>query len=97
MPGIVGLITAMPKERAERELARMLACLQHEPTYTSGIHVDESSGVYAGWVARKASFASAMPVRNESGDVTLLFSGEEFPPAGTLQNLKERKSEAKRS
>lgn len=84
------MITAMPKERAERELARMLACLQHEPTYTSGIHVDESSGVYAGWVARKASFASAMPVRNESGDVTLLFSGEEFPPAGTLRNLKER-------
>ena len=80
----------MPKERAERELARMLASLQHEPTYTSGVHVDESRGVYAGWVARKSSFASAMPVRNESGDVALLFSGEEFPPAGTVQNLKER-------
>ena len=44
--------------------------------------VDESLGVYVGWVARKGSFSDGMPLRNERGDVVLAFSGEEFPEPG---------------
>ena len=36
------------------------------------------------------SFADAMPLRNESGDVTLVFSGEEFPERGTVAGLQAR-------
>jgi asparagine synthase (glutamine-hydrolysing) len=31
-----------------------------------------------------------MPLRNETGDVVLVFSGEEFPEPGTVRSLKER-------
>ena len=90
MPGIVGLITKMPRERAERELLQMVEALRNENFYVTGTWVDEALGVYVGWVARKDSFSDGMPLRNERGDVVLIFSGEEFPEPGTAQRLKER-------
>src|SRR5262245_51578733 len=90
MPGIVGLVTKMPRERAERELGRMLASTQHEPFYQTGTWCDESLGVYVGWAARKGSFADGMPLHNETGDVVLIFSGEDFPEPGTHADLKAR-------
>lgn len=90
MPGIVGLITAMPRERAERELLRMLESVRHESIYVMGTCVDESLGAYVGWAARKGSFSDGMPLRNERGDVSLVFSGEDFPEPGTARRLKEK-------
>jgi len=90
MPGIVGLITRMPREKAERELLQMVEVLCHEDFYVTGMWADESLGVYVGWIARKDSFSDRMPLRNERGDVVLVFSGEEFPEPGTAQRLKER-------
>src|SRR5213594_312292 len=90
MPGIVGLLTRMPRATAERELRRMVEALLHEPFYVAGTWCDESLGVYIGWVARKGSFADGMPLWNERGDVVLVFSGEEFPESGTARRLKER-------
>jgi asparagine synthase (glutamine-hydrolysing) len=90
VPGLVGLITGMPRHCAELQLARMLETLRHESFYVSGTWVDESLGVYVGWVARRGSFADRMPLHNERGDVTLVFSGEEFPETSTVQALQER-------
>jgi asparagine synthase (glutamine-hydrolysing) len=90
MPGIVGLITHMRREQAERELLRMTEALHHETFYVTGTFVEESLGVYVGWVARKDSFSDGMPLRNEREDVVLVFSGEEFPEPGTVRGLKER-------
>lgn len=90
MPGIVGLITKMPREWAEQELLYMVEALRHEDFYVAGTWIDKSLGVYVGWVERKDSFSEGMPLRNESGDVTLVFSGEEFPEPGTAQLLSER-------
>jgi asparagine synthase (glutamine-hydrolysing) len=90
MPGIVGLITAAPRQQAERELQQMVAALRHEPFYTAGTWIDESLGVYLGWVARKNSFSDRMPVSNEREDVVLVFAGEEYPASGTARRLKER-------
>ena len=90
MPGLVGIVTKMPRERAEKQVCSMLKTLCHEPFYVSGTWADESLGVYAGWVARRGSFAEPMPLHNERGDITLIFSGEEFPAPGTLPTLKER-------
>src|SRR5438309_438677 len=90
MPGIVGIITKVPRQQAEQELLRMVEALNHENFYVSGSWAEESLGVYVGWVARKGSFADGMPLRNERGDVALVFSGEEFPEPGTARRLKER-------
>src|SRR2546426_9336223 len=90
MPGIVGLLTRMPRQRAEPELLRMVKAQRHEAFYTTGTWMDESLGVYVGWTARKGSFSDGMPLWNERGDVALVFSGEEFPEPGTARRLKER-------
>jgi asparagine synthase (glutamine-hydrolysing) len=89
MPGIVGLVTRMPRERAERELLRMTEALLHEPFYVKGSWLDESLGVYVGWVARKGSFSDGMPLPNEQGNAVLVFSGEDHPEAGTPTRLKK--------
>lgn len=88
MPGIVGCITRLPRERSEPEVRRMVEALLHEDFYVAGTWAEESLGIYIGWVVRKGSFSDRMPVRNESGEVVLAFSGEEFPEPGTAQRLK---------
>jgi len=90
MPGIVGLITKKPREWAEQQLAVMLQTMLHEPFYVKGTWVDESLGVYVGWVARENSFADRMPIYDERKDVVLVFGGEEFPEPGTARRLKEK-------
>jgi asparagine synthase (glutamine-hydrolysing) len=78
----------MPRQHAERELRQMVAAICHESFYVSGTWSDEDLGVYVGWVARKGSFCDKMPLCNEMGDVSLVFSGEEFAEPGTAQRLK---------
>src|SRR5260370_37009914 len=90
MPGLLGLITKKPRGQAEAELLRMVESLRHETFYETGTWVDESMGVYAGWVARKNSFSDGMPLLNERGDVVLVFSGEEYPEPGMARHLKEQ-------
>jgi asparagine synthase (glutamine-hydrolysing) len=90
LPGIVGLITNLPRAIAERQLLIMVESLCHEPFYVSGTWIDSAQGVYVGWVARQGSFAGCMPLRNERGDVTLVFSGEEFPEPNMVAALRER-------
>jgi len=90
MPGLVGLVTKLPREWAEPQLLRMLDTLRHEAFYESGKWIDEAQGIYVGWVARRGSFVDGMPLKNESGEVNLFFSGEEFPEPGTATTLKQR-------
>jgi asparagine synthase (glutamine-hydrolysing) len=82
MPGIAGLITKMPRERAVALLSRMVEALRHESFYETGTWIDESLGVYVGWCVRKGSFCDGMPVCNDRGDVTLILSGEEYSANG---------------
>ncbi|MGA9631334.1 MAG: asparagine synthase-related protein [Candidatus Acidiferrales bacterium] len=90
MPGITGLITKMPRERAEKLLCRMLRALCHESFYEAGTWIDESLGVYVGWALRKGSFCEGMPVKNERGDITLVFSGQEYSGSEARRELKEK-------
>src|SRR3954452_9942009 len=85
MPGIVGLLTRMPRERAEPQLMDMLASMWHEPSYGTGTWVDEQLGVYVGWTASGRSAFDTMPVRNGRGDVALLLSGDIVPEPSTEQ------------
>ncbi|MGC1904108.1 MAG: asparagine synthase-related protein [Candidatus Acidiferrum sp.] len=88
MPGIVGFITNRPRAVAERELHEMLRSLCHESFYSKGTWINEEQGIYVGWVARRGSFDDGMPLHNETGKVTLFFSGEEFPERGAASALK---------
>jgi asparagine synthase (glutamine-hydrolysing) len=90
LPGIVGIITNRPRAQAEQELRVMLESLKHESFYASGTWTDAENGIYVGWVARQGSFADGMPLQNECKDVTLVFSGEEFPEPGTAAALRAR-------
>jgi len=90
MPGIVGLITRMPRKQTEPVLLRMVEAISHEKFYASGVLVDEPLGIYVGWAERKGSFTDGMPFTNERGDVSLVFSGEEFPDPGTAKWLKRQ-------
>jgi len=90
MPGIVGLVTKLPRVQAEAQLLRMVESLRHEAFYEVGTWINEPLGVYVGWVARQGSFCAKMPVYNERINVCLVFAGEEFPEPGTAQRLKKR-------
>ena len=90
MPGLVGLITPMPRREAERQLLEMVRALCHEEFYVTGTWTDESLGVYVGWIARKGCSSDGMPLYNERRDVVLAFSGEDFPEPGTEKGLKDR-------
>lgn len=90
LPGIVGIITKRPGTSAESELRLMVESLRHEPFYSSGTWLDPANGIYVGWVARHGSFSDCMPLHNETGDVTLVFSGEEFPEPGLVSTLRAK-------
>jgi asparagine synthase (glutamine-hydrolysing) len=68
----------------------MLKVLRHESFYVTGMWVDESLGLYVGWVAKRNSFSDGNPLGNEQGDIILAFSGEEYPDPVTVRNLRER-------
>jgi asparagine synthase (glutamine-hydrolysing) len=90
MPGIVGLITRMPREAAEAQLNCMLKSMQHEPFYTCGTWRDEAAGIYVGWVAIEGSFSASMPLSNDGKDLTLIFSGEDFQDERTLKQFRQQ-------
>lgn len=90
MPGIVGIITKRPQATVQDELCQMLSTMRHETFYTSGTWSDASQGMYVGWVARRGSFAANMPVENERADVALIYSGEEFPEPGKVEELRAK-------
>jgi asparagine synthase (glutamine-hydrolysing) len=96
MPGIVGIIGKNKRPVHREHLRLMLECMLHEPWYSFGEYVDEKMHVYAGWVCHEGSFCDCMPVRNEKGDVTLLFSGESYQSPELLDSLKRKKHDFNR-
>lgn len=86
MPGLVGLQTNMPRSWAEPQLKRMVESLQHERFYVSGTWVDESLGLYFGWVAKKHTFPDNMPITGDQGNLTLIFSGQDFSGSQSIQD-----------
>src|SRR4030081_1545280 len=90
MPGIVGLLTKMPDELGEPRMRKMIEAMRQGSYCGAGTWMDESLGVYVGWTAREDSSSDGMPLRNERGDVFLVFSGEEYPEPGQARRLKEQ-------
>jgi asparagine synthase (glutamine-hydrolysing) len=80
----------MAPERATAILAEMVEALRHESFYVTGTYTDPSLGVYVGWCARAGSFADTMPVKNESGEVAMVLSGEVYTEPGRIQDLRAK-------
>jgi len=93
MPGIVGLITKLPRTLAQRQLAAMLNALQVEDFYTTGTWADESLGVYVGWTALSGSSCDGMPLLDERRGVALVFSGEEYSDVRNASRGQEHSSQ----
>ena len=90
MPGIAGIIgRTWPKDNSA-DLSRMTKCLMHEPSYKSGTYVKKHLGLWIGWVSHKGSFSDCMPVWNETKDVCLIFSGEDFTDQDEIGRLKAK-------
>ncbi len=87
MPGIVGLATRMPRSWAEPQLVRMVESLQHESFYRTGTWIDESLGIYVGWIARPDAYPGEMPLRSAQDDLVVVFSGEEYSGVGYRGNV----------
>jgi asparagine synthase (glutamine-hydrolysing) len=83
MPGIAGIISRGPLKQRTAALQRMVKSMMHEPFYSSGSYADERLGLCVGWVQHPGSFSDCMPLRNRTGDLCLVFSGEHFPDPGT--------------
>ena len=66
----------------------MIESVNHDAFYVTGAWRDERLGVYAGWTALSDSSFSEMPLRNENGSVTLIFSGEEYSEPRTSRSTK---------
>ncbi len=64
----------------------MADSLRHENFYRVGTYSDHSLGVYVGWAALEGSFSDGMPLENERGDLSLIFSGEDFRAARTVDS-----------
>ncbi|NLH77925.1 MAG: hypothetical protein GX465_12895 [Acidobacteria bacterium] len=79
MPGIMGIIHKGPVDRGARaDLEKMVKSALHEPFYASGTFQDESLGLSVGWVGLKGPFSDTIPLWNGTGDVGLVFHGENF-------------------
>jgi asparagine synthase (glutamine-hydrolysing) len=90
MPGIVGFIGRGSPEVKRDELHRMVQCMIHESFYSSGTYTNEEMGVWIGWVNRSGSFTDCMPVWNETRDVCLILSGENFADNSVIDGLAAR-------
>jgi asparagine synthase (glutamine-hydrolysing) len=88
MPGITGIISKAKVK--EIDVDQMIGSMVHEPSYSFGKYISKNLGLYAGWVCHNGSFSDCMPVWNETRDVCLIFSGEDFTDSTEIQDLRSR-------
>ena len=90
MPGIVGIIGNESLKSNTVVLDQMTQCMMHEAFYASGTYVNERLGLWIGWVAHQGSFSDCMPAWNETEDICIVFSGEDFTDLAEIEHLRGR-------
>ncbi|MFZ0825989.1 MAG: asparagine synthase-related protein [Verrucomicrobiia bacterium] len=90
MPGITGIIGANPRGENQSALEAMVRCMKHEPFYTLGTIAEARLGAWVGWAVHQNSFSDCLPVWNETKDVGLIFTGEEFSDESEIEALRAR-------
>jgi asparagine synthase (glutamine-hydrolysing) len=88
MPGIVGIIDKGSSREDNKALKAMLTSMVKEDFYTSGLHVDDTSGIRIGWTCHKNSFSDCLPIWNEKKNICLIFVGEDAREESDLAGLR---------
>lgn len=78
MPGLVGIVSRKTFDHCDRTLRIMLASIQHEKFYSSGMYDNPSMSVYVGWNCLSNSDCDCLPATNQAKDVVLFLIGEVF-------------------
>lgn len=68
----------------------MTNAMMHESFYNSGTYINENDGIYIGWVSHRGSFDDCLPVTNETKNLLLFFSGENYIDNALLDHLKKK-------
>jgi len=66
----------------------MLDSMTREPFYTSGHFAEDRLELSIAWTCHKGSFADCLPIWNETRDIVLFFTGEDFADAAIIAKLK---------
>jgi asparagine synthase (glutamine-hydrolysing) len=90
MPGLVGIIGERARRDGEAVLKTMLASTEHERFHVSRTQGDARLGLWAGWTCLKGAFADHPAIWNETKDVCLIFSGEEFSDRAEADALRAK-------
>lgn len=89
MPGISGIITYGTYKDKASILKQMVNCMTHEPIHALGTYINERFGLFIGWVEHRGSFSDCVPVWNETKDICLVFSGEDFSDQDEVDYLRK--------
>ncbi len=68
----------------------MIGSMVHEATYVSANYSNADFGLHIGWSGHNGSFSDCMPVWNETKDICMVFSGEDFPDPEEISLLRTR-------
>jgi len=77
-------------EEGISRIRSMTNVMIHEPFYTSGTYINESLNLCVGWVCHPDSFADCLPAWNETKDVCVIFSGEDFIDPAEIERLRAK-------
>jgi asparagine synthase (glutamine-hydrolysing) len=89
MPGLAGIIYKGERSNEAKSVSAMIQPMRHEAFYSTGC-VSFTAGVRAelAWTCHPDSFSDCMPVWNETKDICLVFTGEEFSAAEQSSRLR---------
>ncbi len=90
MPGIIGIIGKELLHHTVRQRNQIIKLMSHEHFYTSGAYSNDRLNLWIGWTIHQDSFSDCLPIWNESKDICLIFSGENFSDPEQLHRLKSK-------
>src|SRR5688572_23749135 len=89
MPGIAGVIRKARYDAIQKDLDAMLGTLRHTPESNSGTYVDESAGLWVGWVCHRDAYSDCMPLVAKNEEVVIVFHGEHYADSDEGRRLKD--------
>jgi len=97
MPGLFGLISRQRQEICSDQLRIMLASMKYEAFFHWGLYINPDCFIYIGWTCHRNSFCDCLPITNQTGDLTLFFSGEVYgkTPRISASGIEDKTSDAR--
>ncbi len=68
----------------------MIQSLVHRPVHQQGTYANPQLGLSCGWVSHQGATGECIPLWNETRDICLIFSGEDFTDPSEIAELKAK-------